>query len=213
MMKCTGRGHDPSGVAGTTQGELALQCRGCPQPGRNLPDSWDRINWGAMPEDLRCVVSFVHTVVVPKLQTRFKYFLFLAQDCNFRLINQNVSSAASDPILGNGYGFFVNYAKYTQYIGTQVTEAEISSCSGVQAMFLANRKHVKGLWTTGVGGVTCVRHNMWWPNGIGDLQLGERYESFCSINIILTRTQVLQYGLYIIFSDPQYDNILLDPLV
>ncbi|KAJ7828215.1 hypothetical protein B0H14DRAFT_2367149 [Mycena olivaceomarginata] len=56
MMKRAGRGHDSSGVAGTAQGELALQCRGCPQPGKNLPDGWDRINWAAMPEDLRCVV-------------------------------------------------------------------------------------------------------------------------------------------------------------
>jgi hypothetical protein len=105
---------------------------------------------------------------------RFKYFLFLAQDCNFRLINQNVSSAAKDPILGDGYGFFVNNAKYAEFIGAHVTEAEISSCSGFQAMFLANRKRVKGLRTMGVGGVTCARHNMWRPNGIGDLQLGER---------------------------------------
>ncbi|KAJ7795975.1 hypothetical protein B0H14DRAFT_2201293, partial [Mycena olivaceomarginata] len=38
-----GRGHDPSGVNGTAQGELALKCRACPQPGRNLPDGWDKI--------------------------------------------------------------------------------------------------------------------------------------------------------------------------
>ncbi|KAJ7717054.1 hypothetical protein B0H16DRAFT_1316196 [Mycena metata] len=53
MMKCCGRSHAPSGVLSTAQGELALQCRACPQPGRNLPDGWDRINWSEMPEDLR----------------------------------------------------------------------------------------------------------------------------------------------------------------
>lgn len=42
-------------------------------------------------------------------------------------------------------------------------------------MFLANAKRVKGLRATGVGGVTCARHNMWRPNGFGDLQRGERY--------------------------------------
>jgi hypothetical protein len=175
MMKCAGRGHDSSGVAGTAQGELALRCRSCPQPGRNLPDGWDRINWAAMPEDLRCVVlSLEDNLLVTELQRRFKYFLFLAQDCNFRLINRNVSSAANDPILGDVYGYFVNNAKYAEYISTQITEAEISSCLGFQAMFLANRKHVKGLRTTGVGGITCVHHNMWCPNRIGNLQLGER---------------------------------------
>ncbi|KAJ7510750.1 hypothetical protein B0H11DRAFT_1701190 [Mycena galericulata] len=165
MMKRAGRGHDISGIQGTAQGELALRCRACPQDGRNLPQGWDKINWAEMPEDLR-----------------YKYFLFLAQDCNFRLINRNVSSAAKDPILGDGLGYFVNHAKYTDFLRDHVSEEEISSCSGFQAMFLANRKRVKGLRTSGVGGVTCARHNMWRPNGIGDLQLGERY---CNMDFIL----------------------------
>jgi hypothetical protein len=81
--------------------------------------------------------------------------------------------AVKDPILNKGCGFFVNHGKYTNFLSDHVTEDEISSCSGFQAMFLANRKHVKGLRTTGVGGVTCAWCNMWLPNGIGDLQLGE----------------------------------------
>ncbi|KAJ7767360.1 hypothetical protein B0H14DRAFT_2633088 [Mycena olivaceomarginata] len=54
-MKHAGRGHDPSGVKGTAQGELALRCWACPQAGRNLPAGWNNINWAAMPEDLRYV--------------------------------------------------------------------------------------------------------------------------------------------------------------
>ncbi|KAJ7831227.1 hypothetical protein B0H14DRAFT_1185218, partial [Mycena olivaceomarginata] len=72
MMKRAGRGHSDGGVEGTGQGELALACRACPQPGRNLPDGWDKINWAEMPEDLR-----------------YKFFLFLAEDANYRLINRD----------------------------------------------------------------------------------------------------------------------------
>jgi hypothetical protein len=116
--------------------------------------------------------------------SRYKFFTFLAKDCNFRLNNRNVSSAAKDPILHDGCGYFVNNAKYTNFLRAHVTEEEISTCAGFQAMFLANRKRVKGLRTTGVGGVTCARHNMWRPNGIGDLQLGERCaQTFCIIMI------------------------------
>jgi hypothetical protein len=86
-----------------------------------------------------------------------------------------VGSIGKDPIIGDSFGFFVNHAEYTKFLSAHVTEEEMSSCSGFQAMFLANKKRVKGLRTTGVGGVTCARHNMWRPNGIGDLQLGERY--------------------------------------
>ncbi|KAJ7474959.1 hypothetical protein FB451DRAFT_1397828 [Mycena latifolia] len=115
-------------VNGTAQGELALECRACPQDGKNVPDGWRDIDWSAMPEDLR-----------------YKYFLFLAQDCNFRLINWNVGKEGKDPIIGDGLGYFVNNEKYAEFLRAHVSEEEISTCSGFQAMFLANRKRVKGL--------------------------------------------------------------------
>ena len=42
-------------------------------------------------------------------------------------------------------------------------------------MLLANLKQAKGLNATGVVGVACSRHEVWRPNGLGDLQRGERY--------------------------------------
>jgi hypothetical protein len=45
-LKRAGRGQDPLGVGGTSQGELAVECPACPQPGRNLPADWE--NAGAM---------------------------------------------------------------------------------------------------------------------------------------------------------------------
>ncbi|KAJ7863880.1 hypothetical protein B0H13DRAFT_1899409 [Mycena leptocephala] len=180
MMKRAGRGHAESGVRGTAQGELALRCRACPQDGRNVPDGWADINWDEMPEDLR-----------------YKYFTFLAQDCNFRLINCNVSTVANDPIIDDGLGYFVNHAKYSEFLRRHVSEEEISSCSGFQAMFLANKKRVKGLRTTGVSGVTCAGHNMWRPNGIGDLQKGERY---CNMDFILFSALLNTLLFYLILS-------------
>ncbi|KAJ7763723.1 hypothetical protein B0H16DRAFT_1661737 [Mycena metata] len=127
----------------------------------------------------------------------YKYFLFLAQDCNFRLINRAVSTAANDPIVHDGMGYFVNHAKYTEYLRAHVSEEEISSCSGFQAMFLATKKRIKGLRTSGIGGVTCARHNMWRPNGIGDLQLGER---FCNMDFIVFSALLNTIIFYLILS-------------
>ncbi|KAJ6508192.1 hypothetical protein C8R45DRAFT_1089391 [Mycena sanguinolenta] len=180
MMKRAGQGHDVSGVRGTRQGELAPQCHTCPQDGKNLPDRWDRINWSEMPEDLR-----------------YKYFLFLAQDANFGFINRNISSAVKDPILGDGYGYFVNNVRYTEFLCDYVSEEEISSCVGFQAMFLANKKCVKGLRTSGVGSLTCACHNMWLTNGLGDLQLGER---FCNMDFIPFSTLLQIIIFYLILS-------------
>ncbi|KAJ7711916.1 hypothetical protein B0H14DRAFT_3638925 [Mycena olivaceomarginata] len=155
-MKRFKRGHAEGGVRATAQGELVLRCRACPQPGWNLPDNWEEID--------------------PLY--RFIYWLFLAMDANFRLSNRNVSTEIADPILGDGFGYFCRREGedgYKAHILKHADEEEISNCSGFAAMFMANTKRVKGLRTTGIGGVTCSRHNMWQGNGIGDLQVGERY--------------------------------------
>ncbi|KAJ6462735.1 hypothetical protein C8R47DRAFT_992910 [Mycena vitilis] len=162
-MKRARRGHDAGGVRGTKKGELVLVCRACPQPYWNLPAGW---------ED------------VPQFY-RFLYFLFLAQDANFRLSNRNVSSEEADPIWGDGMGYFCTREGddgYKAHIAKHVNEVELSNCSGFQAMFLANTKRIKGLRTTGIAGVTCSRHNMWRPNGMGDLQVGERQ---CNMDFLL----------------------------
>ncbi|KAJ7242525.1 hypothetical protein C8J57DRAFT_1526216 [Mycena rebaudengoi] len=177
-MKRAGRGHTDSGIKGTAQGELVPPCRACPHAGINVPPDWDKIDWSKEPEDLS-----------------YMYNLLTAQDCNFRLINRNVSSAAKDPIVDDGMGFFVNNELYTQHLANHVSEEEISSCSGFQAMFLANAKRVKGLRTTGLAGVTCTHHNNWMR--LGPLQLGERQ---ANMDFILFSALLNRIMLFLILS-------------
>ncbi|KAF7372477.1 CxC2 domain-containing protein [Mycena venus] len=116
---------------------------------------------------------------------RFIYWLFLSQDANFRLSNCNVLTEITDPILGDGFGYFCKREGedgYKAHIQKHMDKKKISNWSGFAAMFMTNTKRVKGLQTTGIGGVTCSRHNMWQGNGIGDLQVGERY---CNMNFLL----------------------------
>lgn len=42
-------------------------------------------------------------------------------------------------------------------------------------MNMADTKLSQGLAATGVGTVDCARHNMKRPNGVGDLQKGEKW--------------------------------------
>jgi hypothetical protein len=65
MMKRAGRGHSNSGVGGTAQGELALGCRACPQPGKNMVEGWEKVDWSKMAEDRSCVNGAVlQTLIV-----------------------------------------------------------------------------------------------------------------------------------------------------
>ncbi|KAF8875848.1 hypothetical protein BD779DRAFT_1475909 [Infundibulicybe gibba] len=86
MLKRAGRGHDPSGVSGTKEGELALLCPACPHPGKNLPENWRECS--------------------PK--EKWRYALFLGIDANFRLKRLNVSNSERDPGLNHGYAYFVH---------------------------------------------------------------------------------------------------------
>ncbi len=42
-LKRGGRGHDATGAAGTSEGELAILCPSCPRPGVNLPNGWAEV--------------------------------------------------------------------------------------------------------------------------------------------------------------------------
>ncbi|KAL1742737.1 hypothetical protein HDZ31DRAFT_83918 [Schizophyllum fasciatum] len=155
LLRQGGRAHASGGVAATEQGQLALRCPACPQPGRNLPPDWE---------------------IAPRSKS-FLYKLFVAQDANFRLQNTTVSNVVRDPPLGDGWAYFVSRQPYMDYIKQNVDEADISTCSGFAALFLANLKRVLGLRATGVAAVTCSRHNVFRPNGFADLQKGERFSN------------------------------------
>jgi hypothetical protein len=43
MLKRAGRGNDPTGVVGTQEGELTVECPACPHPNKNLPNNWENL--------------------------------------------------------------------------------------------------------------------------------------------------------------------------
>ncbi|KAG2029343.1 hypothetical protein BDR03DRAFT_1018509 [Suillus americanus] len=154
MLKRAGRGHDPAGVGNTKSGECAVLCPACPQPGQNLPDKWEE---------------------APK-ETSWLYGLFLAIDANFRLKRRMVSKDSTDPGLSRGWAYFVEETTYKTYLQSHDgTLQQKSTCSSHNAVNMADTKVSQGLAATGVGTINCTRHNMKLPNGVGDLQKGERH--------------------------------------
>ena len=121
---------------------------------------------------------------------RFLYALALAMDVCFRLKRRDVSSEAQDPIMGSGWGYWVKDGPFRELLkdyadqeevrdlsfaaSTQLSPAQMSSCTGFSALKDANTKFSKGYATTGVGAVICARHEFWQPNGSVDIQVGER---------------------------------------
>ncbi|KAJ7676102.1 hypothetical protein B0H14DRAFT_3537005 [Mycena olivaceomarginata] len=155
LLKRAGRGHDPceDRINATKAGEIALLCPACPHPGINLPPEW----YTAPPH------------------LRFLYALFLAIDANFRLMRKDVSSEAKDPGLVKGWGFFGEVTKYMTHLEKHWDQKqERSTCVSHDAVDKPLREFL-GTASSGIGTVDCARHNMKRPNGVGDLQMGERY--------------------------------------
>jgi len=40
LLKRSARGHYSDGVQSTREGDCAILCPACPQPGKNLPNNW-----------------------------------------------------------------------------------------------------------------------------------------------------------------------------
>ncbi|KAJ7633330.1 hypothetical protein DFH06DRAFT_1140041 [Mycena polygramma] len=153
MLKRRGQGHDPGGAAATKPGSLAIRCIACPRPGVNTPEDWENLP----PEE------------------RFIYTLFLALDACFRLKRGLVSSELKDPGLGTGMSYMLENPPYREFLRGVTDQKEMSTCSGLAALDYANTKFSRGYSSTGVGMCVCARHEFIQPNGVGDLQKGERF--------------------------------------
>ncbi|KAF9461409.1 hypothetical protein BDZ94DRAFT_1221539 [Collybia nuda] len=175
MLKRSARGHDPIKPAtATNQGECALLCPACPQPGKNLPSDWKEL-----PENKKFVFLLVYS---------WHHALFIGIDANFRLKRKNVSSDRVDPDLGKGFAYFVEESEYKEYLTRHQDEVEPkSTCSRHDAVNLSNSKPGQGHAATGVGTIECARHNMKRPMAVGDLQRGERY---CNIDYLFWKSLI-----------------------
>ncbi|KAJ7166440.1 hypothetical protein C8R43DRAFT_946003 [Mycena crocata] len=153
MLKRAGIFHCILGFYATKQGQLAVLCPCCPRPGENIPDGWETAEPGE----------------------QFLYILFLAIDACFRLKRRLISSDLKDPSLGPGWSYLTERSPYREYLLDATDQNEMSTCSGLAALDYANTKFSRGYSATGVGMGVCARHEFVQPNGVGDLQKGERY--------------------------------------
>ncbi|KAJ7493726.1 hypothetical protein FB451DRAFT_1335999 [Mycena latifolia] len=103
--------------------------------------------------------------------------LLLSEDANFKMKGRATSSREADPTLGPGFAYMVANDAYLKHLSKYVEEDEISHCMAFAALWRANNRRAKGLRTSGIGSVSCSRHEMFQANGTGDLQRGERYSN------------------------------------
>lgn len=122
MAKCAGRGQDPMGIEGTSQGSLSIPCHACPIPHINIPERWE----DTPPEKRWVWNSFYRLVTFLNTILRWLYALILSQDANFKQKAWLCSDNAKDPPLGPGWGAFVENGAYPQHIAQYTDQEEVT---------------------------------------------------------------------------------------
>ncbi|KAF8194907.1 hypothetical protein K438DRAFT_2128227 [Mycena galopus ATCC 62051] len=140
------QGHSDAGCQGDRARRVDRGMLSVPAAGMEVTGGLgEGDGWGEV--DHRLVIQ---TVAGYSWNLKFLYFLFLAQDANFRLSNCMVSSELGDPILGDGWGYFRKQYRddgYHAHSAKHANEEELSNCSGFSMMSQANTKRTKGLRT------------------------------------------------------------------
>ncbi|KAJ7188443.1 hypothetical protein C8R46DRAFT_1205599 [Mycena filopes] len=177
MSSMSGRGpSSSSGLSKTSDSESSWGIRRTSDA--QTPERVTRTLWSCMTTAFTASTSsaFIgEQWSANELDDRFLYVLFLALDACFRLKRRMISSEIKDPGLGTGWGYVMENAPYRHFLQTVTDQKEMSTCSGLAALDYANTKFSRGYSTTGVGMGVCARHEFVQPNGVGDLQKGERF--------------------------------------
>ncbi|KAJ7162526.1 hypothetical protein C8R43DRAFT_1086432 [Mycena crocata] len=165
----------PGGIQTAKKGATAEECWACPHDGKNIPVDWRDVD----PE------------------FRFLYMLILAMDANFRMKSRLRKNARPDKPLGPGLGYMQDGEPYREHLKDYVAEKDVSTCIAFAALLQKDTRVTTGLRCSGVRGVVCARHEVVRPQGIGDLQKGERY---ANMDYILLASIVGVAAMYIAIS-------------
>lgn len=142
-------------------GELALFCPACPQPGIN--------------------------VVVPAEDneaTSWLYTRSLVMDGNFKAEHLHPTNPEDEVWLTDGQCFMVTRARYQSHLAMAKDSAQRSECNNHRAVNQANASQHK-LEATGIGACACARHGCFVPNSMVDFQKGERFVGVICFGISL----------------------------
>ena len=145
--------------------ELALFCPACPQPGINLPESWE--------DD----------------PTDWYYWRSFVADGNFVAVHQLQPRSVDDVWIKNGEGFMTERTRYQEHLDCTTEQREVSSFYSAEGFFLTGSQPTtchehravldkskchKGCDVSGIGALACLRHGCYAPGSVVDFQKGER---------------------------------------
>ena len=190
MTKHGGWLYDPTGIEGTSPGELAVLCPVCPIPFINLPPNWHSVGKDlkyvnplcACSSSLMVFISGIYTTKhlasTPASGSRGGKFQAMRRiwswvlDTRTLLHGIHIVTISITLPIRKRFVIFV-----TQYLALfYVHVKQMSTCSGLSTLDHTNSKYTKGYVTSGIVCTTC-QHKFILLEGAGQLQKGEQFMS------------------------------------
>ncbi|KAH8091438.1 hypothetical protein BXZ70DRAFT_898857 [Cristinia sonorae] len=165
LQKWSGAAFDDPEGQSPAPGGLVSFCAACPQPGKNLPQEWQR-----EPDQYAC---------------RWRFQIRLIQDGNFKAEHLLYKSLGSDVRLSDGQGFMVTSAPFKSHVNA-TQHMPVSTCQEHRAVNNTSLAR-KNLASSGIGAVACVRHGCFVPHSVVDFQKGERqsHMDYAFVNAVM----------------------------
>jgi hypothetical protein len=123
MFRHAGRFLQPGGVAATARGELAIPCHACPDPARNLPNSW------RADEALLYGPPYYSAVTRTDPFLSWMYILFVAMDGNFKQSNFFCKDGWRDLPLLAGLAYMINPTPFNRWVLAHTNDVDVSGWS------------------------------------------------------------------------------------
>ena len=128
MAKRAGRGHEPSGIAGTEHGGLAVECPSCADDEKEPLVEAELRKISPYLADANSYArdsSNVHQNIIDDV-CRLLAIARIMMDCNFRAKNRaNRSTAETSPYFGSGMAYMVPEADYEEFTKTSAFQDEV----------------------------------------------------------------------------------------
>jgi hypothetical protein len=119
MFRRAGRFLLPGGAAATERGELAIPCRACPDPARNLPKDW------RSDEALLYVPPFYTGIAEAEQFRSWMYIIFVAMDGNFKQNNFFRKHGWRDLPLLAGLAYMINPTPFNRWVLSHTDDIDV----------------------------------------------------------------------------------------
>ncbi|KAK1233862.1 hypothetical protein PQX77_002964 [Marasmius sp. AFHP31] len=164
-------------------GSTAIHCPACPEPGHNID---------------------VKEIVEANPEERHKYTRFFAINGCHSAQRLRKRDDPDDVALNAGSAYFGPRPAFREYVSQQTGEPDPLHCSKLRAACMQNILKFKNAIITGIVGMICTRHGLFYPGGIVDMDRGEGLDYLACVHNVSVASMDFRKLQFVVHLDQEF---------